>query len=88
MRVVSLLLCLLLAGCKFPYFAKLEPADAHCDSICWKECEPLDKWDGTADQAAALVRLDGVMYQVCKEHAAACRECLLRLERTNVIKPH
>lgn len=89
-NAASLLLCLLLSACGLDFhFKKPEPAQADCAATCWEDCPKLDEWDGTADQAAALVRLDGAIMRLCRElHHGACRDCLLRLERNKVIKPH
>ena len=82
-----LLIILSLTACSHHFPVKQEPYDPHCNEICFQECEPLIKWQsGTADEAIALLKTDGVQYMQCEIRREACVECLERLLKANVIK--
>lgn len=77
----------LLSGCGSVHVkAEASPYDAGCSDQCFIPCDKLQRWDGTADQAAVIIRSDGLSNQVCELRRQYCATCLDALKSAKVIK--
>jgi hypothetical protein len=83
---IGLFVCTLLAGCPLKISVKSEPYDAMCEPSCFEGCDALDKWDGSLDHAATLLKIDALQLKACDVQRGTCAACLDRLERAGVIR--